>query len=401
LERILAGLTHDLLPGVTHWSHPRFFAYVPQSATPPSIAADVVISALNVNGLLWQTSPAVAELEAVVLGWLARLLGIPAGWFGQTQESASLAILTALTVARERDRREHPARRGRVVCSSETHASAHKAARLLDLPITILDADDEGRLCPDRLARELAAGDVCAVVATIGTTSRAAVDPLARIAPLCRAAGAWLHVDGAYASAAAICPEHAHILDGIPLADSFVVNAHKWLGATAACTCLYVADRDALHDTFATDPDYLDKDEQLVNLVDYGPMFSHRLAALKLWFSLRAHGAEGLRAGIRRAIDLAGGLAAAIEEDPDWELRSYNFSVVCFRLQRSDEDNLALLRAVNADGRIFISRTRVEGRFALRLAIGSGTTTREDVALAWDVLREHAALAALEAEAVG
>ncbi len=387
--RILASLTEDLLPGVTHWNHPRFFAYVPQSATPPSIVADMIVSALNVNGLLWQTSPALTELEDAVLGWLAELLRLPPAWFGQIQESASLGTLTALTVARARCRArggEH----GGVICSREAHASVHKAAHLLDLPLTIVDADADGRISLPELERALDGSGAAAVVATVGTTSNAAVDPLVPIAALCERHGAWLHVDGAYASAAAICSEHAHILDGIAAADSFVINAHKWLGTTAACTCLYTAHRDELRAAFATAPDYLDKDDDLVNLVDYGPMFSRRLAALKLWFTMRAAGAEGMRDAIRASIGLARELAQLVEDDPAWELCSHSFGVLCFRMRASDEANLRLLRAVNQDGRIFISRTRVGDRAVLRFAIGNAMTRRADILVAWETLRELA-----------
>jgi aromatic-L-amino-acid/L-tryptophan decarboxylase len=390
IARILDDLTRDLLPGITHWNHPRFFAYVPQSAPPAAIVADLIVSALNVNGLLWETSPTLTELEQAVLAWLGKLLGLPSGWFGQTLESASLATLTALTVARERGRRTGGARRGRVVCSSETHASAHKAARLLDLTLTVVDADEGGRMPPARLERALADDDVCAVVATVGTTSTAAVDPIREIAARCRDRGVWLHVDGAYASAAAICPEHAHVLDGIEAADSFVVNAHKWLGLTAACSCFYTPHRDDLRSTFATAPDYLDKGDDVVDLVDYGPMFSRRLSALKLWFALRAAGVDGLRDAIRTTIELARELGGLIAADPAWELCSQRFGVLCFRLRASDEENLRLLRAVNRDGRIFISGTRVGDRPALRVAIGNRMTTRADVATAWEVLRERA-----------
>jgi len=393
LAEVLDRLTEDLLPGITHWNHPRFFAYVPQSALPTAIAADLIVSALNVNGLLWQTSPTLTELEGAVLGWLAELLGLPAGWFGQIQESASLATLTALTVARERARRGG-ARRTRVVCSDQTHASVHKAARLLDLALAPVASDAEGRVALPQLERELAHGDVCAVVATVGTTSSAAVDPLARIAPLCARHGAWLHVDGAYVSAAAICPEHAHVLDGVAAADSFVVNAHKWLGLTAACSCLYTPHREELRATFATAPAYLDKDEDLVNLVDYGPMFSRRLAALKLWMGISVAGPERLREAIRDAVALARELAELVDADPEWELCSHSFGVVCLRLAASEEANARLVEAVNRDGRIFVSRTRLGGRQVLRVAIGNARTRREDVLLAWDVLREHAALLA-------
>jgi aromatic-L-amino-acid decarboxylase len=388
LDRILRDLTQDLLPGITHWNHPRFLAYVPQSATPPAIAADLIVSALNVNGLLWQTSPALAELEQAVLGWLARLLALPASWFGQIQESASLAALTALAVARE-CARPWVAGNGRVVCSQEAHVSVHKAAHVLDMRLSVIAVDADGRIALEALARELARGDVAAVVATVGTTSTAATDPLRAVGALCRAHGAWLHVDGAYGSAAAICPEYAHLLDGVEQADSFVVNAHKWLGLTAACSCLYTPRRDALRATFATAPSYLQKDDTLLNLVDYGPLFSRRLSSLKLWFTMRATGAERMREAIRHAIALAAELASWVEADPAWELCAHNLAVVCLRLRAGDAINDALVQAVNRDGRIFISGTRIGGRSVLRLAIGNRRTRAEDVALAWTVLREH------------
>lgn len=388
IERILESVSRDLLPGITHWNHPRFFAYVPQSAPPPAIVADMIISALNVNGLLWSTSPALTELEQVVLRWLAELLGLPAHWFGQIQESASQATLTALTVARERARRDGGRGHRRVVCSSATHASVHKAAHLLDLPLTEVPTDPEGRMSLPQLERVLADREVCAVVATVGTTSSAAVDPLPEIGALCGASGAWLHVDGAYAAAAAICPEHASLLDGLDAADSFVINAHKWLGVTAGCACLYTPHRAELRATFETSPDYLLKDPSQINLVDYGPMFSHRFAALKLFVALRASGSERLREQIREAVELAYELGQMIAEDPAWELCSQRLGVVCFSLSESPELNPRLLQEINRDGRIFVSGTRLGDRPVLRIAIGNKMTRREDVVLAWDVLRE-------------
>jgi aromatic-L-amino-acid/L-tryptophan decarboxylase len=380
-EAVLRDLDEVLLPGMTHWNHPRFLAYFAISGSEPGILAELLAAALNVNAMLWRTSPAATELEEVALDWLRQLLGLPEGLHGHIEDTASTSTLAALAAAR------HLRPGGAVLCSEQAHSSVDKAARLLGLPLRKLAVDPEFRLRPDAVAAEL--DGAAAVVATVGTTSTTSVDPVPEIADLCADGDVWLHVDAAYAGSAAVCPEHRWALAGCERADSLVVNPHKWLFTPVDCSCLFTRRPDVLRDAFSLVPEYLrTSDEDVTNLMDYGPALGRRFRALKLWAVLRCHGREGLQALIREHVRLARLFASWLEETPGWEIVApYPFSVVCFRRAGSDEENEALLERANASGEVFISHTRLDGRYVLRLAVGNMRTTEADVRRAWELLQ--------------
>ena len=382
-EDLLRDLDDLLLPGMTHWQSPRFFAYFANCGSEPAILAELLAAGLNNVGILWRTSPALQELEQVTLAWLAELLGMPAGWHGQLEEGASISTLAALAAARD----ARPGDRV-VVCSEHAHSSVEKACRLLGLEVRKAPGDEAFRLRPDALDLT----DACAVVATVGTTSTTSVDPVAPIAEACEEYGAWLHVDAAYAGSAMVCPEHRWAFEGIERAHSVVVNPHKWLLTTQGCSALWTRRPDALRDAFSLVPEYLRTPDEVVSFSEYGPALGRSFRALKLWAVLRCYGRDGLQHAIRNAVRLAETFEGWVRDEPGWELSAPRpFSVVCFRLDGDDGANEALLERVNARGDIFLSHTKLDGRYVLRLAVGNARTTEEDVRRAWDVLREEAA----------
>jgi aromatic-L-amino-acid decarboxylase len=381
---VLEDLDSILLPGITHWNHPRFFAYFGITGSEPGILAELLIAALNVNAMLWRTSPAATELEQVALSWLAELLGLPATWNGHIEDSASTSTLAALATAR------HVAPEGRnvVYCSEHAHSSVDKACRLLGLEVQKVPSDAEFRMRPELLDL----GDAVAVVATVGTTSTTSVDPVPAIADACAAARVWLHVDASYAGSAAVCEEHRWALAGVDRADSLVVNPHKWLFTPIDCSALYTSRPNDLRDAFSLVPEYLrTSEEDVTNLMDYGPALGRRFRSLKLWAVLRVFGREGLQRTIREHVRMAAEFERWVELAPGWELCAPRpFSVVCFRREGSDELNEQLLARVNAAGRVYMSHTRLNDRYVLRLAIGHAATTDGDVRLAWDELNVFA-----------
>jgi aromatic-L-amino-acid/L-tryptophan decarboxylase len=381
---VLRDLDEILLPGITHWNHPRFFAYFAISGSEPGILAEFLTAALNVNAMLWRTSPAATELEEVAVDWLRQLLGLSDGLHGHIEDTASTSTLAALAAAR------HLRPGGAVLCSEHAHSSVDKAARLLELPLVKVPADSEFRLRPDALAEALREQEAAAVVATVGTTSSTSVDPVAEIAPLSAEAGAWLHVDGAYAGPAMVCEENRWAFAGVELADSLVVNPHKWLFTPIDCSVLYTSRPAVLRDAFSILPEYLrTSDEDVTNLMDYGPALGRRFRALKLWAVIRCHGRDGLQALIREHVRLARLFASWVEAAPGWEVVApVPFSVVCFRRDGSDEENAALLERVNATGEAYLSHTVLDGRYVLRLAVGNLRTTEDDVSRAWELLQE-------------
>ena len=379
---VLRDLDEVLMPGFTHWQSPRFFGYFATTASEPSVLAELLAASLNQVGILWRTSPALQELEEVTLDWLAQLLGLPPGLHGHIEDTASTGVLSALAVARglQPDRRA-------VVCSEHAHSVVDKAARLLELELRKAPVDDEFRLRPETLELK----DVCAVVATIGTTGAAAVDPVPAIADSCERAGTWLHVDAAYAGSAAVCPELRPLFAGWERADSIGVNPHKWLGVPTDCSALWTRRPDDFRRTFSLVPEFLQSPDDAVNLSEVSIPLGRRFRALKLWAVLRCYGRSGLRAKIREHVGLAERFEAWVREEPGWEVVApRHFSLVCFRRDGSDEENEALLERVNASGEVFLSHARLGGRYALRLAVGNFGTTEDDVRLAWDVLRREA-----------
>jgi aromatic-L-amino-acid decarboxylase len=382
-----AAVLHDLddvlMPGITHWQSPRYFAYFATTASEPGILAELLIAGLNQVGILWRASPALQELEELTLDWLRQLVGLPEGFHGHIEDTASIGTLAALTAARQ----AAPGRRA-VLCSEHAHSATAKAARILELELRTVPADADFRLRPELLELD----DACAVVATIGTTSSASVDPVPAIADACEAAGTWLHVDAAYAGAAAICPELRHHFDGWERADSIAVNPHKWLAVPMDCSALWTRRLDDFRNAFSLVPEYLRVSEEVVSLNEVSVPLGRRFRGLKLWAVLRCFGREGLQTMIREHIRLAELFEGWVRDEPGWEVVApRHFSLVCFRLDADDDENEALLERVNATGEVFLSHTRLDGRYVLRLAVGNARTTEDDVRRAWDVLRRTAA----------
>jgi aromatic-L-amino-acid decarboxylase len=418
---IMADVDRVIVPGLTHWNHPGFFAYFAITGSPPGILADLLSAALNQQAMLWRTSPAATELEAVALGWLRELIGLPDAFEGVIYDTASIATMHALATAREAvlpDTREAglvgrdlPA--VRVYCSDQTHSSIDKAMIALGLglrSVQRLPVDADFRLRIDALADAIAADRAAgirpmAVVATVGTTSTTSIDPVAAVADICAAQKIWLHVDAAYGGAAAMLPSHAHVLDGAHRADSLVINPHKWLFVPFDLSALYCRRMDDLRAAFSLTPEYLRTPEtgRVANLMDTGVQLGRRFRALKLWMVLRTYGARGIREHLTRHIRLARQFADWVDADPDFErLAPVPLSVVCFRWHpttlTSEADlnaaNGRLLEAVNATGEVFLSHTVLDGRFTLRLAVGHIDTQESHVRRAWELLRSHAPRAA-------
>ena len=373
---VLRDLDELIVPALTNWQHPRFFAYFAVTASEPGIVAELLAAAMQQVAITWRASPASTELELRTVDWVRQLLGLPEGWHGHIEDTASTATLAALIAAR------HVTGRNVVVCSEHAHSSVEKAARMLGMELRKIAVDDELRMrVPDDL------DDVAVVVPTVGTTSFASVDPVRAIAERAHAAGAWVHVDAAYAGSSWILDEERWSQDGVELADSLVVNPHKWLLVPVDCSLLWTSRPDEFREAFSLVPEYLRTPEDAYALSEYGPALGRRFRSLKLWAVLRCYGAEGLRAIHREHIRLARLFADWVEADPAWELAApLRFSLVVFRRHGSDEENERILEQANGSGEIFLSHTRLDGRYVLRLAIGNARTTEADVRRAWEVL---------------
>jgi aromatic-L-amino-acid decarboxylase len=411
-EQILADFERIIVPATTQWNHPRFFAYFATSAAPAAIVAEALAATLDVKAMLWRTSPAATELEQTMMRWLARLLGLPREWTGIIYDTASIAGFTALAAARESlglgIREEGLTGRAlpglRVYVTGETHSHVEKAAIALGIGqrnVVRVACDEEFRMRPDALRESIEADRVVgmrpmAIVATVGTTSTTSIDPVPAIGRIARDYGVWLHVDAAYAGIAAMIPEFRSLLHGVELADSLVVNPHKWMFVPMDCSVLFLKDESVVRRAFSLVPEYLTTPEaDAVNYMDYGLQLGRRFRALKLWFVLRHFGAQGIRQRLRVHIALAQEFAGWVREDPNWEvLAPHPLSVVCFRYAPRGLDeshlerlNMATMNAVNASGEAFISHTKINGKYALRLAIGNLRTQRSDVEAAWHLLK--------------
>jgi aromatic-L-amino-acid decarboxylase len=378
---VLRDLDELLLPAFTNWQSPRFFSYFAVTSSEPAILAELLAAALNQVAIVWRASPASTELELRVADWVRQLLGLPEGWHGHIEDTASTSTLAALIAAR------HVTGRNVVVCSEHAHSSVEKDARMLGMELRKVPVDKELRMRVDGYGLD----DVAAVVATVGTTSFASVDPVRGLAERARAAGAWLHVDAAYAGSSWICEEERWSADGIELADSLTVNPHKWLLVPTDCSLVWTARPDEWREAFTLTPEYLRTSDEAFSLADFGPPLGRRFRSLKLWAVLRCYGAEGLRAILREHIRLAELFSSWVEESADWELVApRRFSLVVFRRGGSDEENERLVERVNASGEIFITHTKLDGRYVLRLAIGNARTAEADVRRAWEVLNREA-----------
>ena len=417
--RIFEDFERVLVPALTHWNHPGFFGYFAITASAPGVLAEFLSAALNQQAMLWRTSPAATELEEVALGWLRQLLGLPDAFDAVIYDTASISTLHALAAAREAlipGVRDHglAGRRGigevRVYCSEHAHSSVDKAVILLGLghqSLVRIPADGQFRMRADAL-RDAMARDrdngltPLAVVATVGTTSTTSVDPVAAAADACRAHGAWLHVDAAYAGVTAMLPAYREHMAGWEQADSIVVNPHKWLFVPFDLSAFYCRRMDVVRQAFSLVPEYLrtaEGEQGVRNLMDTGVQLGRRFRALKLWMVLRHFGADGIRAALSEHMRLARLFAGWVDADPRFErVAPVPFSVVCFRATSGAADaaaadalNQRLLDAVNAGGDVFLSHTRLNGALVLRLAIGHLRTSEAHVARAWTLLQQHAA----------
>jgi aromatic-L-amino-acid/L-tryptophan decarboxylase len=406
-EALLKDVGELILPGITHWQSPNFFAYFPANASGPAILGDLLSSGLGVQGMLWATSPACTELETHVLDWVAGMLDLPGKFNSSTdgggviQDTASSAALCALLAARERasayETNEAGCDRKLVAyTSTQAHSSIEKAVKVAGIGrrnLRLIEVDERYAMRPDALAAQIradrAAGLLpCFVAATVGTTSSNAIDPLPEIGRICRDAGIWLHVDGAMAGTAALCPEFRHIQDGLEHADSYAFNPHKWMFTNFDCDCFYVADRASLIKTLSILPEYLrnkaTESGAVFDYRDWHVQLGRRFRALKLWFVIRHYGVQGLRYHIRQHVALAQEFAGWVQASGDFELAApVPLNLVCFRHVGGDEVNRQIMDRLNRGGKLYLTHTVLGGRYTLRLCVAQTNTELRHVEAAW------------------
>ncbi len=400
MEKILCDFEKVILPSVTHWNHPRFFAYFSISSTAPGILGELLTAALDVNAMLWKSCPAATELEQSTVQWVLEWLGLPSTWFGMIVDSASNAVFQAIVAARQRAEPESRAvgPSGRLIAyvSEHTHSSVEKAAIAAGIGqsnIRHIAVDANFRMKPDVLA-EAIRSDLARnlkpffAAATVGTTSSTAIDPVSEIARICRVYGLWLHVDGAYGGTLGMLPECRHFLDGVEQADSFVVNAHKLMMVPLDCSLFYTRDPEVLRAAFALDAEYLKTEAHgAVDYMDYGLALGRRFRALKLWFVMRYFGRDGLVAVLRRSLEMAARLAERISADSRFEVMApVNMGLVCFRLREGDDATRELMRRINETGAFFVSHTVLDNKFTIRVAFGNIRTDWHDVEALWTAI---------------
>ena len=415
MDVIFQDFRSVVLPGMTHWQHPSFFAYFPANSSPPSVLAEMLTATLAAQCMSWETSPAATELEGRMLDWLRQMIGLPEGFVGSIQDTASSATLCAVLVARERATEfavNESGLSGRppltVYCSTEAHSSVEKAVKVAGFgrsQLTAIAVDADGAMIPTALEQAIVRDvqedrqPVC-VVATVGTTGASGFDPLRAIGEICHRHRVWLHVDAAWAGSALVLPEARWMIDGVERADSFVFNPHKWLFTNFDCSAFYVQDPAALVQTFEILPEFLKtrQDSSVTNYRDWGIPLGRRFRALKLWFVIRSYGVVGLQRLIRSHVRMAQKLAAAIDEAPDFELlRAPRLSLLCFRYRPAgvaeaslDELNERLIHALNDGGDVYLSHTRLDGVYALRFVVGQTNTTERHVTQAWESIQDVA-----------
>ncbi|MGA7631618.1 MAG: pyridoxal-dependent decarboxylase [Terriglobales bacterium] len=419
-DAILADIDRVVLPGITHWQSPNFYAYFPANASGPAILGDLISAGLGVQGMLWSTSPACTEVETHVLDWLVPMLGLPDRFLstntggGVIQDTASSATLCALLAARECSTNfasNHKGCDGRLVsyCSSQTHSSIEKAVRIAGMGsdnLRQIEVDQNFAMRPEALARQIArdteAGlTPCFVCVTVGTTSSNAIDPVREIARICREHSLWLHVDSAMSGTAALCPEFRFIHDGVEFADSYIFNPHKWMFTNCDCSVFYVADRKQLIQTLSVLPEYLrnqaTESGAVIDYRDWHVPLGRRFRSLKLWFVIRHYGIEGLQHHIREHVRLAQEFAGWVRNDSRFEIAAPALlNLVCFRLRsgdHSDQDqaNQLLMERLNASGDLFLTHTKLDGKFTLRLCVGQTNTQARHVERAWQRIVEETA----------
>jgi aromatic-L-amino-acid decarboxylase len=413
-NRILADMDRVILPGITHWQSPNYFAYFSANASGPGILGDLLSSGLGVQGMLWSTSPACTELETHVLDWLVPMLGLPEKFLssstggGVIQDTASSASLVALLAARERTTQfasNHKGCDGRLVayCSTQTHSSVEKGMKIAGMGsdnLRQIAVDGEFAMRADELERQVAA-DIkaglipCFVCATVGTTSSLAVDPIREIARICREHNIWLHVDAAMSGTAALCPEFRFIHDGVEFADSYTFNPHKWMFTNFDCNCFYVAERKHLIQTLSILPEYLrnqaTQSGAVIDYRDWHIQLGRRFRSLKLWFVIRHYGIEGLQHHVREHVRLAQQLVEWVRADARFELAApARLNLVCFRLRSGNQANQMLMDRLNTSGDLFLTHTKLDGKLTLRLCVAQTNTEARHVERAWRRIQEEA-----------
>jgi aromatic-L-amino-acid decarboxylase len=420
-NNILADVDRLILPGITHWQSPNFFAYFPANTSGPSILGELLSAGLGVQGMLWSTSPACTELETHVLDWMADMAGLP-GCFkssgaggGVIQDSASSAVLCALLAAREQATKFQTNEKGCdrtlvAYTSPHAHSSVEKAVKVAGLgrqQLRFVEVDNRCSMRPEVLAQLVTADRQQGlhpffVAATLGTTSSNGFDPLPEISRVCRDQGLWLHVDGAMCGSAAICPEFRHLQEGVDLADSYAFNPHKWMFVNFDCDCFYVAERSSLIQSLSVLPEYLrnqaTESGAVIDYRDWQVPLGRRFRSLKLWIVIRHYGVEGLRHHIRRHVELAQEFAHWVKDSSDFELAApAPLNLVCFAHRAGDAFNRELLERLNNTGKLYLTHTVLNGRFTLRLCVGQTNTELEHVRRAWELIQEEAGLCGAEA----
>ena len=419
-DAILADIDRVVLPGITHWQSPNFYAYFPANASGPAILGDLISAGLGVQGMLWSTSPACTEVETHVLDWLVPMLGLPERFLstssggGVIQDTASSATLCALLASRERSTKfasNHKGCDGRLVsyCSTQTHSSIEKAVRIAGMGsdnLRQIEVDENFAMRPQALARQIerdikAGLTPCFVCVTVGTTSSNAIDPVREIARICREHNLWLHVDSAMSGTAALCPEFRFIHDGVEFADSYIFNPHKWMFTNCDCNVFYVADRKQLIQTLSVLPEYLrnqaTESGAVIDYRDWHVPLGRRFRSLKLWFVIRHYGIEGLQHHIREHVRLAQEFAGWVRNDSRFEIAAPQvLNLVCFRLRsgdpsNQDQANQVLMERLNASGDLFLTHTKLDGKFTLRLCVGQTNTQARHVERAWQCIVEETA----------
>ena len=411
-NKIIDDFEKIIIPGITHWNHPGFMAYFNSTSSVPGILGELLIATLNVNGMLWKTSPSASELEEVTTNWLREMLGLPEYMWGIIYDTASVSSLHAIACAREKlgfDIREkglagNNLPKLRLYCSEHAHSSIEKGAITLGIGregVKKIGCDSEFRIIPELLRtvirkdKEDGVMPFC-VVATIGTTSTTSIDPIRAIGEICKEENLWLHVDSAHAGTAAIVPEMKYILDGIEYADSIVVNPHKWMFVPVDCSILYVKESEILKRAFSLNPEYLKTkvDAEVTNYNDYGVQLGRRFRSLKLWFVIKYFGAEGLAGIIRSNIETANKFKQLVQQDSDFELMApVPFSTICFRYKPTgylgdlNELNSNLMEEINKTGKILLSHTKLNGNFVIRLVVSGIRTEEKHVLEAWKIIK--------------
>jgi aromatic-L-amino-acid decarboxylase len=415
-EAIMNDVNRVILPGITHWQSPNFFAYFPSNASGPSILGDLLSSGLDVQGMLWSTSPACTELETHMMDWLVGMLGLPEKFKssstggGVIQDTASSAALCALLAARERATGYASNQKGcdgKIVAyaSTQTHSSLEKAAMIAGIGVDNLrkiEVDEAFAMSPEALALQIEADKragltPCFVCATAGTTSSNAMDPIRAIGEVCRKNNLWLHVDAAMSGTAMLCPEFRHLQDGVELADSYNFNPHKWMFTNFDCNCFWVADRKALIQTLSILPEYLrnqaTESGAVIDYRDWHIQLGRRFRSLKLWFVIRHYGVEGLQYHVREHVRLAQRFAGWVRNDDRFELAAaVPLNLVCFRHKGGDAVNQDIMDRLNRSGDLFLTHTKLNGKLTLRMSIGQTNTQARHVERAWNRIQEEAGI---------